>query len=1156
MSDAPRQPRSAKRPSPAGGRGSTDPDAPPRAPTARGPLTFPVVGIGASAGGLEAVSRLLGALPLDTGLAFVFVQHLEPSHESVLPELLARATRLPVGGIKNGERIAPNHVYVIPPNAVLSVKRGRLRLARRPAGQHRPIDDFLRSLAADCGHRAVGVILSGTASDGTLGLEAIQAEGGVTFAQDSASARFDSMPRSAATAGAVDFVLPPEGIAEGLARLARDPYLLEPPPDAGTTAQTAQTALQSAGIAALPSDTSPPPPDPHAAPSGDDVSFKRVLGLLHSAHGVDFALYRLTTIQRRITRRMLLKNVSSLEHFAQMLQDHPEELEALYQDLLIGVTSFFRDPDTYEFLQRTVFPSLVKNRAANETLRVWVCGCSTGQEAYSLAMVYLEFAGWAGVHVPLQIFATDLNERRLERARAGLYSKALTNDITPERLGRFFTEANGGYRINKEVRESVVFSRHNVLADPPFSKMDLVSCRNLLIYLEPSLQSQVIPTFHYALKPTGVLVLGASETVGRHTDLFKSLDKRLRVYTKQPAVSHPHRPARPTPAGAAPAPPRPAPSPHIAEGEIATREADRLLLARYAPSGVIVDDALEVQQFRGATGRYLEAASGKASLNLLSMARTGLMLPLRALIERAKTERRAVRTENVRFRYDEQSMLVHLEVVPLGESGRWMVLFEPPTAVSRVGAARPRRPRAEPSEDAARVAELTLENEDLQRLIIETRAYLQLVQERNEAIVEDLQTSNEEVQSANEELQSLIEELETSKEELSSSNEEMRTINEELSGRNAELRQLDNDHVNFQASVELAIVSLDRDARVQRFTPQATQTLGVESSNLGSPVARLRHGLEGIDLEALVREVIRDATPLEREVRDRRDGRWWLLRVRPYRTHDARTDGAVLVLFDIDAMKRAELERQAAAAALQRANEKLTEVGEAQRRFLADAAHELRAPLAIIQGNLEILERYPDMPDTDRRKAVDDSLTAARQLSQLANDLLSLARGDAGDKLHLEALDLAPLLAKTVQEAQRLNDGRILETGVLEACAVQGDRGRLRQLALILLDNALKYTPKGGRVTLSLRATHEWAELSVTDTGAGIAGEDLERVFERFFRTDASRSRETGGTGLGLPIARWIAEQHGGKVWLESKLGKGTTAVVRLPLAIPKAHAP
>ncbi len=772
-------------------------------------------------------------------------------------------------------------------------------------------------------------------------------------------------------------------------------------------------------------------------------------------------------------------------------------------------------------------------------------------------MEYLEFASWAGVHVPLQIFATDLNEGRLERARAGFYAKALTNDIAPNRLERFFTEVNGGYRINRAVRESVVFSRHNVFADPPFSKMDLVSCRNLLIYLEPALQTQVIPTFHYALKPDGVLVLGASETVGRHTDLFESLDKSLRVYAKRPAVSRPHRAAWPKPHGLALPPLPPNSSPRIAAGDNMTREVDRLLLTRYAPSGVIIDDTLEVQQFRGATGRYLEAASGRASLNLLSLARDGLMLPLRALIERAKTEGRAVRTEHVSFRHDAQSAFVHLEVMPLGKLGPWLVLFEPTAAKSEVGtASRPRRTRGASSGDAERFAALTLENEDLTRIALETRAYLQLVQERGEATVEELQAANEEVQSANEELQSLIEELETSKEELSSSNEEMRTINEELGGRNADLRQLNSDHINFQASVDLAIVSVNAAARVGRFTPQAVRTLGLETADLGQSIGRFRHELTGTDgeptdLETMAVAVIRDATPLEREVRDRRDGRWWLLRLRPYFRHDGAIDGAVLVFFDIDLMKRVELERKVIADALQTAHEKLTELSDGQQRFLADAAHELRAPLAIIQGNLEVLERYPEMLKTDRLEAIRDGAVATRQLGQLANDLLSLARGDAGDRLRLEPIELASLLTKTLREAQRLNDGRTLKAGVLEACIVEGDRARLRQLALILLDNALKYTSRGGRVTLSLRATPEWAEFRVADSGVGIALEDLERVFERFYRTDASRTRETGGTGLGLAIARWIAEQHGGQVRLESTLGVGTTAVVRVPIIAP-----
>ncbi len=1128
-----------------------------------------VVGIGASAGGLEAFSRLLAALPNDTGMAFVLVQHLDPNHESVLTELLSRTTSLPVLEIKDGLSVKANSVYVIPPNTDLAIGNGVLQLSSRTAGrgQHRPIDDFLSSLAQDRGHRAIGVILSGTASDGTLGLEAIKGEGGITFAQDEASAKFDSMPHSAVAAGVVDFVLPPEGIAAELVRLSHKSYLLETVNELGT-GEVVPKSKKAADSSAK----------SEAASRPEDDGFGRILQLLHHARGVDFSLYRSTTIRRRIDRRMLLDNIASLAIYAKRLSAHPKELEALYQDLLIGVTRFFRDPQAFEFLQRKVFPELVKNRAANQDLRIWVSGCSTGQEAYSLAMAYLEFTGKEKINVPLRVFATDLNQANLEKARAGYYPKNLMHDVSKERLKRFFTEENGSYRIGKAVRELVVFAHHNVFSDPPFSRMDLISCRNLLIYLEPVLQARVIPTFHYALKPEGVLLLGASETVGRHTDLFAPLDNRCRVYVKLPASARIPKLTLPlTASNAAKAEPEQANLANVPKPDVQS-EADRIMLARYAPAGVLVNDSLEIVQFRGVTGHFLEMPSGKASFQLLRMAREGLMLPLRSLIERVKKENRALRTENVRFQHNGNPQTLNLEVVPLRQPGCLLVLFETPIAPdASLKTLKPKRPKVNTQQDSHEVLqELTQQITDLNRELLETREYLQFIQEQGEASNEELQSTNEEAQSANEEMQSLNEELETAKEELESSNEEMRTINDELNERNTDLRLLNEDHLNFQSSVELGIVTVGADLTVRRFTPQAEKTLGLRAGDIGQPIWQVRHSLETVNLQDLIKSVIESDTPSDLEVQDHNDC-WFLLRIRPYRTLEDQTDGAVLVLFGIDALKRAQFERQrlqhetelifeslkdgliavsrdwtvtyvntAGARLTQFAREdmlgrnlwelfpdaknslfednyrqvmveqitlefeahssvleaqfeisvvpvqagitiffrnvterrtaelvvaqtqaKLGVLAESQRRFLADAAHELRAPLAVIQGNLEVLERFPNMTTEERKDAINESAREAIRLGRLANDLLALARGDSGDGLRLERLELVPILEETLREAAHLAAGRNLEHLLLEPCTILGDADKLKQLILILLDNALKYAPEGGRAGLA-----------------------------------------------------------------------------------------
>ncbi len=929
--------------------------------------SFTIVGIGASAGGLEAFTQLLKALPQDTGMAFVLVQHLDPVHESALTQILSRATPLPVNEITDHQPVQPNHIYVIPPDTNLSIEQGILKLTPRERARmpHRPIDSFFESLSQDQRDRAIGVVLSGTASDGTLGLEAIKAEGGITFAQDD-SAKHDSMPRSAVAAGCVDLVLSPADIAEELARIAKHPYATgssfrvpTSPEDVraeATAHEDDDTPLPSGGSPReepFPGERSSRPPNRRssraAVKRGKDAAgaagsengreaeqgYQKILLLLRSQSGVDFSLYKSTTIQRRINRRMILTKHNALTDYAAFLRGNAKELDSLYSDVLISVTSFFRNPEMFDALQLTVFPELLKQRG-DDSLRCWVLGCSTGQEAYSIAMSFVEAAEKASRSRKIQIFATDLNDALLQKARHGLYAKSLADDITPERLRRFFVEEQGGYRICKPLREMVVFARQNLIADPPFSRMDLISCRNLLIYLEPTLQKKALPTFHYALKSNGFLLLGASESIGGFTELFEPVDKKYKIYAKKPAPTPAfHLPVRRAHSARSPSdrrpllpvqPPERLDSPDALRGELnAQREADRITINQYAPPGVLVNDALQVLQFRGPTGAYLEPPAGKASFDVLKMAREGLMIPLRAAITQATQENKAARKENVRVQRDGQVRTVNLAVIPLKnlQERCFLILFEESDELGKPGArARAVEPPTAPiSKEAepSRIAELEVD-------LAETREYLRSMQEQHEAANEELQAANEEVQSANEELQSVNEELETSKEELESANEELITVNEEMSNRNLELNRLNNDLVNLQASTKLAIVLLGRDLTIRRFSPQAEKQFDLRAADVGRPIGHIRHHLLGgplaaseeatpkpslqhsdvpTDLESIAGEVIANIRERECEVCDRA-GRWYFLRVRPYMTLDNKVDGAVLVLVDIDAIKRSE----------------------------------------------------------------------------------------------------------------------------------------------------------------------------------------------------------------------------------------------------------
>ncbi len=848
--------------------------------SSNGVSPIPIVAIGASAGGLDAFTQLLRALPADTGLAFVLIQHLDPTHPSMLVDILSRATVMPIDEAGNHMRVEANHVYVIPPGVTMSMAEGMLQLSPRtePRGHHRPIDHFLRSLAEAQGHRSIGVILSGTATDGTLGLEAIKAEGGITFAQDD-TAQHKSMPQSAVAAGCVDFVLPPSQIAQEIARISRHPF------------------VAPGGEERLP----------------DEPAQERILELLRVGSGVDFTSYKRNTLYRRIIRRAVLHKLEGLTDYARFLQGNPGEVDALYRDVLISVTSFFRNPDAFEVLKTRVFPRLTKDHSRHDPVRIWSIGCSTGEEAYSLAIAFAEFTEAARLQIPLQVFATDLNAAAVEKARVGLYPRTIAQDVSAERLRRFFAETDGGYRISKSIRDTVVFARHNVLTDPPFSRIDLISCRNLLIYLEPSLQQRMVGVAQYALKPHGVLWLGSSENLGSYRDVFDVEDVKQKIYSKRAGPSRVTLNTLPAQAATA----RGGSSDGQpwrelgATGADAQREADRILLTRYVPASVLVSADLEILQFRGDTGLFLAPSPGKASLNLLKMLREGLLVGVRGALAKATREEAPVREEGLRVRSNGGYRPVDVHVIPIRKNGvvtgpYFLVLFEDVAAMkARHGPEVSERGKARGADATPRIERETAERETSRLLqeLAATREYLQSVIEQQEVANEELQSSNEEVQSANEELQSVNEELETSKEEIESSNEELATVNEELQNRNLQLSHSNNDFVNLLASAHLAIVMLGPDLRIRKFTPLAEKMFNLIAADVGRPITDIRLGVGVPNLTELMIEVIETVTVKELEVRDK-EGRWHILRLRPYRTLENKIDGVVVVLIDVDALKR------------------------------------------------------------------------------------------------------------------------------------------------------------------------------------------------------------------------------------------------------------
>lgn len=839
--------------------------------------TFPVVGVGASAGGLEALEQLLRPVPSDSHLAFVIVQHRSPEHDGALSELLQGYSALPVVTVTDGCLIEPGHVYVTPHDHDLTVRGGVLHTTPPTIvrGMRLPVDEFLRTLAIDRQQHAVGVILSGMGSDGTLGLRAIRESAGATFAQSPESAKYDGMPRSAIDAGVVDIVATPAALFESIMAFLQcrhdlvvdDRAEMETPPASGLDA---------------------------------------ILQLLRRRSGHDFGQYKPTTLARRISRRMGLLHLSRVEDYVTMLGGNPDELDRLFSEFLIGVTSFFRDPLMWEQLRTEVLPALLRSRPAGSTIRAWVTGCSTGEEAYSLAMVLTEaIETFQPVHpLTVQVFATDLDARAIQRARKGIYPPNIAADVSEERLRRFFVQENNAYRVAKSIRDLVVFATQNVLADPPFTKLDLLSCRNLLIYLNPPAQRMLLSLFHYSLGADGVLVLGSAESIGGATDLFAPYPGATRLYRRL-VTALPIDPINiplstpPTQPLSLSAPLTPASSPPAALPSL----ADRLLLSRYAPTAVLVGPEGDIQYVSGRTGRYLEPAAGRANWNVLAMARDGLRTALTEGLRRATRKQITVTLPELKVTSEAGVHTVDVTIEPLsaavGMEGMVLVLFsETSTPDKTPPAAKPARTTS----DDVRIKDLA---DELKQTLDELRS----AREEMQLSQEELKSSNEELQSTNEELQSTNEELTTSKEEVQSMNEELLRVNQELLGKVNQLTLASSDMTNLLNSTNSATLFLDKSLNIRRFTAQMSSIIRLRGTDVGRPVTDISATLDFAAIARDAEEVLRTLVTHEREVTST-DGRWFNVRVMPYRTHDDRIDGVVITFVDVSSVKQMEAQLQ------------------------------------------------------------------------------------------------------------------------------------------------------------------------------------------------------------------------------------------------------
>ncbi|MBE0537218.1 MAG: PAS domain-containing protein [Phycisphaerae bacterium] len=902
--------------------------APQAKETGKHERALPVVGIGASAGGLEAIQGLVSNLPADPGIAFVIIQHLPPEHKSVMGSILERHCKIEIRDIDDGEKIKPNCIYLNRPKYNIDILNGAFQLTKAPrtAATNLPIDHFFRSLADDRAEKSIGIILSGTASDGTLGLKAIKAAGGMIMVQDPEQAKYAGMPQSAIETGLVDFVIPVEKMAETLLKYTRHPYI-----------RAEEQRLPAEKLEAW---------------------FQKIFILIRRTAGHDFSHYKRSTIRRRIERRMAVHQIENIADYHRYLQENAAEAETLFKDLLITVTSFFRDPEAYEALQEKALIPLIQGKRHDEAVRVWVPGCATGEEAYSLAILLLETMDKLDKHAAIQIFATDIDPDTIDTARKGDYPETIAADVSPQRLERYFTKNDGRYTIKKRIREMIVFAAQNLIKDSPFSRLDLVSCRNLLIYMDADLQKKIIPLFHYTLNPDGFLFLGTAESIGEHSDYFTALDNKWRIFKRRPTPSdrqHVYPPAAFQELDIERVRPGPEPARQQPQSDV-RHVAERTILDDYGWPCVFVNSRFDIVYFHGNTEAFLRLPAGEPNLNVLKLARSDLKVKLNTALHRAKKENAPVTTEHVKVCHNDDTVVFDLVVRPVpaqdAAEGLLMVIFRTPATPRPAEALDKERPADADTENPYVV---TLEHE-----LQSTREYLETTVEELETSNEELRSSNEELQSTNEELQSTNEELETSREELQSTNEELETVNAELRNKVNQLADTNNDLSNLLASTSIATIFLDNDLRVKRFTPAIRDMFNLITADVGRPITDIAHRFRYEGFYDDAQHVLKHLGTIEKEIRTK-DGRWYQMRIMPYRTLENNIDGVCVTFSDVETQKNAE----------RLANE--------AQRFAEAVVESVSGPLLILDRDLRIqsanrafYKQFALAPDDIRSKKLEE----------------------------------------------------------------------------------------------------------------------------------------------------------------------------------------
>ena len=1136
-------------------------DSPATAPDAHShKATFPIVAIGASAGGLEAITQLLQHLPDDTGMAFVYVQHLSPDHESILSMLLAKVTTMKVQEVQNRMLIEPNNFYIIPPDKEMLVLNEHIKLMPRTKERviSLPIDAFFCSLAGNHKGGAIGIILSGSGHDGTIGMKAIKQEGGMTFAQDG-SAKFSSMPLSAIAEGVVDFILSPKEIALELARLSKHPF------------------VKSKGIKKSQEDLI----------DNADPDLKIIFQQLYKVTGVDFSMYKMNTIKRRIVRRMLLYKIKTLQEYAVLLGEKSSEIDILYQDLLINVTSFFRENDVYQYLKTTLLPRLLKSKTADESLRIWVPACSTGEEAYSIAMMLLEIQGHKSGNPKVQIFATDLSAKAIRKARIGEYSRHELESVSPARLLRFYTKSGNNYRIAKDVRDLCVFAPHNILSDPPFSRLDFISCCNLLIYLDAAAQKRVLSTFHYALNDMGYLMLGKSENISSSAQLFTGLNKKFKIFVRKKnsrvrslASLNSRAPAPILSAEIVPeADPGKEPvlrkALPVHSGRLDSA-IDTVLISDFLPASVVINQDMEILQFRGATEMFLTYASGKATLNILKMVRPEVVFELRTALSKAIKTKKRVRKGSIEMKKNAEVYVISLEVVPLKidwDEPLWLVLFQVHDQIDDH--------RQAAGTGSVNTAVQDRKIKKLEEEIAAARADMLNYMQEQEVATEELQSANEEVVSANEELQTVNEELETSKEEIESTNEELTTTNQELQTRNDLLHESYAYAEAIIATISEPILVLDKKLCIKsannsfykKFKVRREETEGVPLYELGNrqwDFPRLRELLETIipknsffqDFELthdfpLIGEKVM-LLNASRIIQETHQEQLILLAINDI-TETATLQRNVKERLE-KAVREGTRELGEANEALLEKNKELERTNKELESFAYISSHDLQEPLRKIQTfSSRILETEDQNLSVKGKDYFHRMQEAAKRMQVLIEDLLLYSRTGTIER-KFEKTDFTVIVEEVKAELKEAIQEKKATIQLTESCEMLVIPFLFRQLLHNMISNALKFSKPGVPPIIVIKSSiktglqlkqeklspeKEYCHITVSDNGIGFEPEYQERIFELFQRLH-DRS-EYIGTGIGLAIVKKIVENHQGIITATSKLGKGARFDIYFP---------